>query len=155
MLKGQQIVKNRVEIIKILNQAAATELGAAYFYRFLSHYATGLHGRQVAGIFSTMADGEWRHTGEFMERIFQLGGKPFTKTGDADKFAFSKVPPPPKKPSDWKAMVKAALKLEQEAIDFYRGAMEKVHEDPVTLHLLRETLEDEVNDESELAALLG
>ena len=154
MLKGQQIVKNRNEIIKLLNQAAATELEAAYYYRFLSKYASGLAGRQVAEIFTTMAEGEWKHCGEFMDRIFQLGGKPFPKLVDAGKHAFSKAPSPPAKPTDWRKMVKDALKLERDAIDFYRGAMGKVHEDPVTLHLLREALEDEIEDEDNMAALL-
>lgn len=155
MLKGQQIVKNRTEIIKILNQAAATELEAAYYYRYLSYYATGLQGRQVAEVLEIMAEGEWKHVGEFLERIFQLGGTPFKKVGEAEKNAFAKCPSPPKNPGDWKAMLKAALKMEAAAIDFYRGAMEKVHEDPVTLHLLREVLEDEIGDEDNLAALLG
>ena len=154
MLKGQQIVKNRAGIIKLLNQAAATELEAAYYYRYLSLYATGLHGRQVASAFSEMSESEWRHVGELMDRIFQLGGKPFDKVAQAEKNAFSKCPSVPKKANDWKAMVKSALKMEQDAIDFYRGCMDDVHEDPVTLHLLREILEDEVGDENTLAALL-
>ncbi len=154
MLKGQQIVKNRTGIIKLLDQAAAAELEAAYYYRFLSHYATGLHGRQVAGAFSEMSESEWRHVGELMERIFQLGGKPFEKLSQAEKTAFAKCPPVPAKANDWKALVKAALKMEQQAIDFYRGCMDDVHEDPVTLHLLREILEDEVGDEDNLASLL-
>lgn len=154
MLKGQQIVKNRTGIIKLLNQAAAAELEAAYYYRYISHYATGLHGRQVAGTFEKMAEGEWAHVGELMERIFQLGGKPFEKISAAEKETFAKCPPLPKKANDWKAMLKAALKMEQAAIDFYRGCMDDVHEDPVTLHLLRELLEDEVEDEANVASLL-
>lgn len=154
MLRGQQIVKNRNEIIKLLNQAAAAELEAAYYYRFLSKYATGLSGQQVAGIFAEMAEGEWKHVGAFMERIFQLGGVPFESVAQAPKVSFAKCPLPPKKSNDWKAMVKSALKMEEEAIDFYRGSMEKVHDDPVTLHLMRETLEDEIGDEAGLAALL-
>lgn len=154
MLKGQQIVKNRAGIIKLLNQALAAELEAAYYYRYIAHYATGLHGRQVASMFSEMSESEWRHVGEIMDRIFQLGGTPFEKLSQAEKTAYGKCPPMPKKANDWKAMVNAALKMEQTAIDFYRGCMDDVHEDPVTLHLLRELLEDEVGDEDNLAALL-
>lgn len=154
MLKGQQIVKNRGEIIKLLNQAAAAETVAAYYYRYLALYASGLHGRQVAAVFEEMSSSEWEHAKGFMERIFQLGGKPFDKLSEADKVSFSKCPPPPKSPTDWKKMLKNALAMEQDAIEFYRSCMEKIHEDPVTLHLVREALEDEVEDESTIAALL-
>src|SRR3972149_7741782 len=74
MLKGQEIVKNRAEIIKDLNRAAATELLAAYRYLFLSKVATGMHGREGAEKFAEMATGEWGHGATFPDRIVQLGG---------------------------------------------------------------------------------
>lgn len=154
MLRGQEIVKNRNDIIKELNRAAAAELQAAYRYLYLSHTATGMHGREVAERFEEMAKSEWEHVGAFMKRIVQLGGMPFQKLGDAEKLSFSRYLLPPKDPANWKQMLKDSIQGEREAIDFYRGLMEKVHEDPITLHLLREALEDEVEDEHELASLL-
>lgn len=154
MLKGQEIVKNRSEIIKGLNQAAAAELQAAFRYLFLSHYATGLHGQQVAEKFAAMAKHEWEHVSQFMERIVQLGGTPFQKLSEAEKLSFSRYLPPPKDPTDWKRMVKDSLQGERDAIDFYRKLMKVVHDDPVTNHLVRDILEDEVGDEHDLAGLL-
>ncbi|MFQ5662657.1 MAG: ferritin-like domain-containing protein [Terriglobia bacterium] len=154
MLKGQQIVKNRSEIIKELNRAAAAELQAAYRYLYLSHYAAGMHGREVAERFAEMAKHEWEHVSTFMKRIVQLGGTPFQKVSEAEKLSYGRYLLPPKDPTDWKRMLKESVQSEQEAIQFYSDLMEKVHSDPVTLHLVRETLEDEVEDEHELASLL-
>lgn len=154
MLKGQQIVKNRSEIIKELNRAAAAELLAAYRYLFLSHYASGLHGREVAGKFDEMAKHEWEHVSAFMKRIVQLGGTPFQKVSEAEKLSYGRYLLPPKDPTDWKKMLKESVQAEQDAIQFYSDLMEKVHGDPVTLHLVREVLEDEIEDEHELASLL-
>lgn len=154
MLKGQQIVKNRTETIKGLNRAAAAELQAAYHYRLLSVYASGLHGREVAEHFAEMANHEWQHAGSFMERIAQLGGVPFEKLSEIEKLSFGRTPRLPKDPTDWKRMLKDSVQLEREAIEFYSLLLEKVHGDPVTHHLVREALEDEVKDEHELASLL-
>ncbi|MBI4467110.1 MAG: hypothetical protein HY656_06775, partial [Acidobacteria bacterium] len=119
MLKGQEIVKNRAEIIKDLNRAAAAELQAAYRYLYLSKYATGMHGREVAEKFAAMASGEWGHVSTFLERIVQLGGRPFEKLADADKLSFTKYLLPPKDAADWKRMLKDSLEGERAAIEFY------------------------------------
>jgi ferritin-like protein len=153
MLKGQEIVKNRKQIIEWLNRAAAAELQAAYRYLYLSHVATGM---QAARWRKTSP--RWRsrmgHVSAMMKRIVQLGGRPFERLSDAEKLSYSKLPAPPKDPTDWKRMLKDGIGAEQDAIEFYRGIMGDIHEDPVTLHLIRETLEDEVEDEHELASLL-
>lgn len=155
MLKGQEIVKNRAEIIKDLNRAAAAELQAAYRYLFLSKVASGMHGREVAETFAEMATSEWGHVATFLDRIVQLGGRPFEKLTDADKLAFGKYSLPPKDPTDWKRMLKDSIQAEREAIDFYHKLLEKVHmNDAVTMHIVREALEDEVEDEHTLASLL-
>lgn len=155
MLKGQEIVKNRSEIIKELNRAVAAELEAAYRYLYLSHYATGMHGREVAEKFAEMSKGEWSHVSTFMERIIQLGGTPFQKLGEAEKVSYGKYYLPPKDSSDWKRMLKDSLDGERSAIEFYHKLLTKVHsEDAVTAHILREALEDEVEDEHSLATLL-
>ncbi len=67
MLKGQEIVKNRKQIIEWLNRAAAAELQAAYRYLYLSHVASGMHGREVAENFAKMAQSEWGHVSAMIE----------------------------------------------------------------------------------------
>ncbi|MBI2955746.1 MAG: ferritin [Acidobacteria bacterium] len=155
MLKGQEIVKNRKEIIEALNRAAAAELQAAYRYLYLSHYATGMHGREVAENFEEMAKSEWEHVSTFLKRIIQLGGTPFQKLAEAEKLSYAKFIPPPKDATDWERMLKDSIKGEQEAIEFYSDLYERIEStDPVTAHIVREALEDEVEDEHELANLL-
>ncbi|MBI4461576.1 MAG: ferritin [Acidobacteria bacterium] len=155
MLRGQEIVKNRKEIIEALNRAAAAELLAAYRYLYLSHYATGMHGREVAEKFTEMAKSEWEHVSTFVERIIQLGGVPFQKLSEAEKLAFGRYLLPPKDPTNWKQMLKDSIQGERDAIDFYYALLGKVHgTDPVTHHIVREALEDEVEDEHTLASLL-
>ncbi|MEE8199787.1 MAG: ferritin-like domain-containing protein [Candidatus Acidoferrales bacterium] len=155
-LKGQEIVKNRADIIKDLNRAVAAELLAAYRYLYLSKYASGMHGQEVAERFAKMANDEWGHVGMFMERIIQLGGRPFERVSEAEKVAFGKYLLPPKDETDWKKMLKDSLEGERDAIDFYHKLLQKVHtDDAVTTHLVREALEDEVGDEHALATLLA
>lgn len=155
MLKGQEIVKKRAEIIKDLNRAAAAELLAAYRYLYLSKYATGMHGREVAETFAQMAKDEWGHVETFLERIVQLGGTPFQKLSEAEKLSYGRYLLPPKDASDWKRMLKDSLEGERAAISFYHELLKKVHnDDAVTAHIVREALEDEVEDEHELASLL-
>src|SRR5574341_40620 len=96
MLKGQEIVKNRKQIIEWLNRAAAAELQAAYRYLYLSHVASGMHGREVAKEFGKMAQSEWGHVSAMMKRIVQLGGRPFERLSEAEKLSYSKLPAPPK-----------------------------------------------------------
>ncbi|MFQ5818048.1 MAG: ferritin-like domain-containing protein [Terriglobia bacterium] len=156
MLRGQEIVKNRKDIIAALNRAAAAELLAAYRYLYLSHYATGMHGREVAERFTEMATSEWQHAGSLLARIIQLGGIPFQKLSEAEKLAFGRYLLPPKDPTNWKQMLKDSIQSEREAIDFYNRLLVKVRDDdPVTAHLVREALEDEVEDEHKLACLLA
>ena len=155
MLKGQEIVKNRAEIIKDLNRAAAAELLAAYRYLHLSKYATGMHGREVAEKFTAMANDEWGHVATFLDRIVQLGGRPFERVSEAEKLSYSKPMLAPKDPADWKRMIKDSLEGERDAIEFYHKLLQKIHmEDAVTMHIVREVLEDEVEDEHTLASLL-
>lgn len=154
-LKGQEIAQNRQETVKDLNRAAAAELLAAYRYLYLSKYASGMHGREVAERFAKMASEEWGHVGTFLERIIQLGGVPFQRVSEAEKLSYGKYLPPPKDETDWKRMLKDSLEGEQEAIEFYHKLLQKVHmKDAVTMHIVREVLEDEVEDEHELATLL-
>lgn len=155
MLKGQEIVKNRADIIKELNRAAAAELAAAYRYLHLSKYASGLHGLEVAETFAEMAKGEWEHVSTFLERIVQLGGRPFDRLAEVDKLSYGKYLLPPKDATDWKRMVKDSVEGERAAIDFYHELLKKVHtDDAVTMHIVREALEDEVEDEHKLASML-
>src|SRR3970040_1585289 len=107
MLRGQQIVKNREEIVRLLNQAMAAEGLAAYRYLYLSRWLSG-HGSHAAAEFVAKASAEDSgHVAQLMERIIQLGGVPLTTPSEWEKQTYAKYVPPPKDPT------KAADAIEQ------------------------------------------
>lgn len=156
MLRGQEIVKNRREIIADLNRALAAELADAYRYRFLALWASGLKAELLAKLFAEMSEHEWAHAGTFMKRIIQLGGRPLQRLSEVEKLSYALYKNPPRDPTNLRAMLEDSLKGEQAAIDFYASMLRKLREtDPLTYHIIRESLEDEVEDEQRLAAMLG
>jgi len=155
MLRAQEIVKNRKEVIADLNRALAAELADAYRYRFLAQWAAGLQAELVAKLFAEMSEHEWGHVGKFLKRIIQLGGRPLERLSEVEKFSFAPYKLPPKDPTNLRAMLEDSLKGEQAAIDFYAGMLRKLLEtDPVTYDIIREALADEVEDEHRLATML-
>ena len=76
MLRGQEIVKKRDDIIKALNQALAAEGLAAYRYLYLAEWCTGHASHEAKEAFTVMAQEEWGHVGKLLQRIVQLGGTP-------------------------------------------------------------------------------
>lgn len=156
MLRGQEIVRNRKEIVAALNRALAAELADAYRYRFLANWASGLQADHVARVFSEMSDHEWGHVASFIKRIIQLGGRPLDRLSDVDKITYTPYQAPPKEPTDLRRMIEDSLKGERAAIDFYNRLASYLRDaDPITHHLLCEALEDEVEDEHRLASLLA
>ncbi|HEX3033565.1 MAG TPA: ferritin-like domain-containing protein [Thermodesulfobacteriota bacterium] len=155
--KGVEIIDLNVEeLINDLNQAMAAEALAAYRYKLLSKWATGINSPQVAELFEEMSDDEWKHVGLFMERIVQLDGKPIMNTSDWQKHSYSTYKEPPKDPSDLEKMIKDSLEDERGAIEFYSKLYNKTqHADPVTAQMVADVLADEVEDEDNLIRLLG
>src|SRR6516225_8855674 len=69
-------VKKEGTLLDDLNQALAGETLLAFRYLYLSKIATGISSLPLSKLFKEMADGEWGHASQFMERIIQLGGIP-------------------------------------------------------------------------------
>ena len=67
---------DRQAVIRILNEALATEIVCVLRYK--SHYfmATGIHAQAVAAEFLEHANEEQGHADQIAERITQLGGAP-------------------------------------------------------------------------------
>jgi len=67
---------DRPAVIRILNEALATEIVCVLRYK--SHYfmATGIHAQAVAAEFLEHANEEQGHADQIAERITQLGGAP-------------------------------------------------------------------------------
>lgn len=155
MLRGQEIVKNRDEIIKALTQALAAEGLAAYRYLYLAHWMTGPAAHEATELFTKMSADEWGHLDKLLQRIIQLDGTPLMAPSDWEKHSFDKYSAPPKDPAEIKPVLKDSLESERAAISFYAELAEKTqHEDFVTFQLVSELLAHEVEDEQELHKFL-
>src|SRR6266536_5584685 len=67
---------DRATVIKILNQALATEIVCVLRYKRHYYMATGIHAQSVAEEFLEHAKEEQTHADIVAERIAQLGGEP-------------------------------------------------------------------------------
>lgn len=67
---------NRETVIKVLNEALATELVCVLRYKRHHYAATGIHAQAVADEFLEHAKEEQDHADMIAERITQLGGEP-------------------------------------------------------------------------------
>lgn len=152
MLRGQEIVKKREEIVRALNQALAAEGLAAYRYLYLAQWVSGHGAHEAAEIFSEMAQAEWGHVSKLLERIVQLGGTPVLSPADWEKTSFDKYKAPPKDPTKLSQVLEDSQASERSAISFYQELAQKTqHDDFVTFKLVTEILADEVEDEHKLA----
>jgi bacterioferritin len=64
------------QVIKVLNEALATEIVCVLRYRFHYYMATGIHKEGAAAEFLEHSNDEQQHADRIAERIKQLGGKP-------------------------------------------------------------------------------
>lgn len=141
----------RDAIVKLLNEALATELVCILRYKRHHFTAHGLSSPRIAEEFMVHAGEETAHADRIAERIVQLGGEPdFNPTtllerSHADYDAAL----------DLKAMVRANLVAERVAVEAYRQMIQLLADkDPTTRRMLEEILADEEEHADELADLL-
>lgn len=67
---------DRAEVVKLLNEALATEIVCTLRYRRHYFMARGIHAATVAEEFREHATEELAHADQIAERIVQLGGEP-------------------------------------------------------------------------------
>ncbi len=152
--KGREIVGLDVErLIELLNKAYADEWLAYYQYWIGAKVVKGRMKGQVVAELEEHAADELRHAGMILERILQLGGTPLLKPEDWYKVSNCgyDVPEDPHVES----ILEQNIKGEQCAIDVYNRLLEATRDkDPITYHMALEILEDEVEHEDDLQALL-
>ena len=143
---------NRETVIKLLNEALATELVCVLRYKHDHHMAVGIHADPVAAEFAEHATEEQGHADLLASRITQLGGDPdynpdglrlrshseyVTKTSLVD-------------------MIRENLVAERIAIDSYAQMIQYVGEtDPTTRRMLEGILANEEEHAEDLADLLA
>lgn len=142
---------DRETIIKLLNDALATELVCVLRYRLHYHTAKGIHSEPVAQEFLEHANEELAHADMIAARIVQLGGTPdlnpatLTVRSHADYVASDNL----------FDMIKENLIAERIAVDSYKQIIKYINDsDPTTRRLLENILAKEEEHADELSNLL-
>jgi bacterioferritin len=152
--KGREIVDMDIsKLLELLNKAFADEWLAYYQYWIGAKVAKGLMRGPVVAELEEHAGDELRHAGMLTERIIQLGGTPILKPENWYKMTNCGYEAP--EDPNVRAVLKQNIKGEQCAIDVYTSLLETVKDkDPVTYNMVLEILEDEVEHEEDLQAIL-
>lgn len=151
--KGREIVGLDVdELIKRLNSALADEWLAVYQYWVGSKIITGPMANAVEEELVEHAEEEKEHADLLADRIITLGGTPLIDP----KMWYEVTTCGYEEPTSEfvKDLLEQNIKGEQCAIEVYKGLLDFIGDkDPVTFHIIREILEDEIDHEEELQAL--
>lgn len=141
----------RDDIVKLLNDALATELVCVLRYKRHYFTAKGVESPAIADEFLVHANEESAHADRIAERIVQLGGEPNFQPDSLSKRSHADYD----ESKDLQAMVRANLKAERIAVESYRQMVALIGDkDPTTRRLLEDILRDEEEHADELAALL-
>jgi len=142
---------DRAEVIKLLNDALATEIVCVLRYRRHHFMARGIVAKSIADEFLLHSNEEQGHADQLAGRIVQLGGEPdfspdsLTSRSHAEYVAGKTLV----------EMIKEDLVAERIAIDSYRELIAYLgHQDPTTSQMLKGILAVEEEHADELADLL-
>lgn len=143
---------DRTMILKLLNDALATEIVCVLRYRRHHFMARGIHARGIDDEFLVHSNEEQGHADQLAQRIVQLGGEPdfspdsLTSRSHAEYVAGTSLI----------EMIKENLVAERIAIDSYRELIQYLNDqDPTTSHMLKAILAVEEKHADELADLLA
>jgi len=142
---------DRDTVLKLLNDALATELVCTLRYRRHYFMARGIHSQSVAQEFLEHSNDEQAHADQIAERIVQLGGEPdFAPEGLATRSHAEYV-----EGTSLTSMIKEDLIAERIAIDSYREIVQYLGErDPTSRRMMEEILAKEEEHADDLADLL-
>jgi len=142
---------DRETVVKILNEALATEIVCVLRYKHHYYMAHGLSAEPVAQEFLQHAQEEQGHADQIAERITQLGGSPnFSPDGLLTRSHSEYV-----EGDTLKEMIQEDLVAERIAIDSYREIIQYLGDkDPTTRRMLEEILAVEEEHADDMAGLL-
>jgi bacterioferritin len=143
---------NRETIIKLLDEALATEIVCVLRYKRHQFMAAGIHAESVAQEFQEHAAEEQAHADVIADRITQLGGDPdFNPSGLAAR-SHSEY----KEGTTLLDMIKEDLIAERIAIDSYRAIIQYIGEaDSTTRRMMEEILAKEEEHADDLSKLIA
>jgi bacterioferritin len=142
---------DRETVIKLLNEALATEIVCVLRYKRHYFMATGIHAESVAAEFLQHATDEQAHADQIAQRIVQLGGEPnFSPEGLLTRSHAEYV-----EGDTLNDMIKEDLVAERIAIDSYREMITFVgNDDPTTRRMMEGILAMEEEHADDLVNLL-
>lgn len=142
---------DRTQVLKLLNEALATEIVCVLRYRRHHFMARGIHAKSIANEFLVHSNEEQGHADQIAERIVQLGGEPdFAPESLASRSHAEYVAG-----NSLLEMIKEDLVAERIAIDSYREMIQYLgDQDTTTSDMLKVILAVEEQHADELADLL-
>ena len=142
---------DRQAVLKMLNDALATEIVCVLRYRRHHFMARGIHSQAVAGEFLAHSNEEQGHADQLAARIVQLGGAPDFSTASLVARSHAQYV----EGRSLTDMITENLVAERIAIDSYRHSILALHDnDPTTRRLLESILAVEEEHADDLADLL-
>ena len=139
-------------VIKVLNDALATEIVCVLRYKRHYFMAQGLSSDSVKEEFAEHAAEEQEHADRIAERIVQLGGEPDLNPDSLTKRSHSEY----KEGTSLVDMLREDLVAERVAIESYREIVEWLHgKDSTTKRMLEEILAVEEEHADDINSLLA
>ena len=139
-------------VVKILNEALATEIVCVLRYKRHYYMATGINAPQAQQEFLQHANDEQMHADQLAARIVQLGGEPnFSPDGLAARSHSEYV-----EGETLEDMIREDLVAERVAIDSYGEIIRYLGDkDPTTRRMMETILASEEEHAEDLASLLA
>lgn len=142
---------NRKTVLKVLNDALATEIICVLRYKRHYYMASGIHAKSIAAEFLEHANEEQGHADQIATRIVQLGGAPDFSPDRLSSRAHSEY----SEGSDLVQMIEEDLVAERIAIDTYREIIQYLgNDDPTTRRMLETILASEEEHAEDLSTML-
>ena len=142
---------DRNVVVKLLNEALATEIVCVLRYKRHYFMAKGIHAEGVAAEFLEHASDEQGHADQIAQRIVQLGGEPDLSPDGLSSRSHAEYV----EGETLEEMIKEDLVAERIAIDSYREIITYLGDaDPTSRRLMEEILAKEEEHADDLANLL-
>jgi bacterioferritin len=142
---------DRETVVRVLNEALATEIVCVLRYKRHSFMASGIHAQAVAQEFREHADEEQAHADQIAERITQLDGEPdFNPEGLATRSHSEYV-----EGTTLLDMIREDLVAERVAIESYTEIVRYLGDhDPTTRRMLESILAKEEEHAEDMRTLI-
>lgn len=147
----QSYGSDRQTVLKLLNDALATEIVCTLRYKRHHFMAKGINSEAVAAEFLEHATEEQEHADRFAERIVQLGGEPDFAPDGLKTRSHSEY----QEGKDLTDMIRENLIAERIAVDTYRAIIKYLGDgDVTTRRIFEEILAVEEEHADDMADLL-